>query len=235
MLHLVVFVCWLGLTHADGGATHQDDAVIFLQMGLTTARDETLADSKQGMLETKHDATSTDSEQSDGGGHLRRQEICEDSGNANYPCSEYTEVNSCQEGICCEWGKTSAVRRRYLANDAKTNCRRTCGYCATPAPTFTYTISMVMDEGCLNIIKNIADNLVVTKPIGECTTNVDGDHVIFACPHDIGDTGKKIQELEYDNDDCTGEPRLITDINNGCNSYHWGNMRMTWDGWCMGM
>ena len=78
---------------------------------------------------------------------------------------------------------------------------------------------------------------VLTRPIGECTTNVLGSSVIFKCEGDY------INELVYidasqgpvpEVPDCSGDLFYIMPIRNECNSYDWGSMLATWTDYCVG-
>jgi len=127
-----VFVCWLRLTHADGSATHQDDAVSFLQMGLTTANDETTADSKLGMLATINNAISTDVAQSDGGRHLRRRQVveqCREKVGNGYCKKEGGSGREAADGTFSPGGlgSTTLDPGDNTTNDCEALCRRTMG------------------------------------------------------------------------------------------------------------
>merc|ERR1711937_39502 len=75
----------------------------------------------------------------------------------------------------------------------------------------------------------------LTKPVGVCTTNVIGSSVKFACENGV------IQEHVFidatagnapKTPDCSGPKKYVMPIKNGCNNYQWGNMYMTWKGFC---
>merc|ERR1719150_1596226 len=71
MLRLLLSMCWLGLTHGDGSAIHQDDAVSVLQMGLSTGSKEETADN--GQLDMESNETLVDSGESMLEGRRRRR------------------------------------------------------------------------------------------------------------------------------------------------------------------
>merc|ERR1719242_1331830 len=122
-------------------------------------------------------------------------------------------------------------------------------YCMTPkADEWTFTVSMVMNEGCETMMypEDQATmewgtsfyhvDEVLTRPIGECTTNVLGSSVIFTCEGDY------INEHVYidastgaapETPDCSGDVLYVMPIRNTCNSYDWGSMDATWTDYCM--
>merc|ERR1719195_853138 len=75
-------------------------------------------------------------------------------------------------------------------------------------------------------------NEVLTRPIGECTTNVLGSSVIFTCEGDYinehvyidASTNPDVPETP----DCSGEVMYVMPIKNECNSYSWGSMLAVW-------
>merc|ERR1719433_2643910 len=79
---------------------------------------------------------------------------------------------------------------------------------------------------------------VLTRPIGECTTNVLGSSVIFTCEGDYINEHVYIDASTNPNfpetPDCSGELLYVMPIRNECNAYDWGSMLATWDGYCVG-
>merc|ERR1719378_1268324 len=77
---------------------------------------------------------------------------------------------------------------------------------------------------------------VLTRPIGECTTNVLGSSVKFTC-----DAGVIMEHVYIDASqgpypltaDCSGKELYIMPIKNGCNKYTWGSMSAVWSDYCM--
>ena len=123
------------------------------------------------------------------------------------------------------------------------------GFCPKPASTkpkttkkprqyFSFTPSLVYvkdtqcqkkgeGEGYFDFI----EPKQITRPVGECTTNVLGSDVIFECDeskgvilehvfHDVT-TGKGTKGS------CDGKLQYTMPISNGCNDYSWGAMKMT--------
>ena len=122
---------------------------------------------------------------------------------------------------------------------------------------WTFTVSMVMTENCEGMaytpetalipmgqpqegMQTTTDfyhqNEVLTVPIGVCTHNVIGSSVIFTCAdghideHVYEDAAQGPVPLEAD---CSGELKYTMPIYNTCNTYPWGSMEATWDGYCM--
>merc|ERR1719242_1370251 len=122
---------------------------------------------------------------------------------------------------------------------------------------WTFTVSMVMNAGCETMMypeeyatipwADVPEGYtpstnyyhveeVLTRPIGECTTNVIGSSVIFVC------MGDYIAEHVYidasqgaapEIPDCSGDLMYTMPIYNGCTGYTWGSMKAVWDGYCM--
>merc|ERR1719354_661193 len=121
---------------------------------------------------------------------------------------------------------------------------------------WTFTVSMVMTENCTGMAYTPETGLIplgqpedgmqtmlnlyhleeeLTVEIGVCTHNVIGSSVIFTC------AGDYIEEHVYLDAtqgpvpieaDCSGELQYIMPIHNTCNTYTWGSMQATWDGYC---
>merc|ERR1712048_632836 len=75
----------------------------------------------------------------------------------------------------------------------------------------------------------------LTKPVGVCTTNVIGSHVIFACDKGVIQEHVYIENLDGKapkTPDCSGPKKYVMPIENGCNNYNWGSMYMSWKGFC---
>merc|ERR1719499_1968049 len=132
----------------------------------------------------------------------------------------------------------------------------------TYADEWTFTVSMVMNDQCMDMAyPDVATatvdwasygmtieegytsttnfyhyNEVLTRPIGECTTNVLGSSVIFTCEGDYIN-----EHVYYDasqgpvpvEPDCSGDVMYVMPIMNTCNAYDWGSMEATWEGYCM--
>merc|ERR1719163_910733 len=127
--------------------------------------------------------------------------------------------------------------------------------CTSPTKTFSmpkskpdmwnFTVSMVMKDMCKEMMYNdTSSNFyhiheLLSRPIGECTTNVLGSSVKFTCEGDYINehvyidaanvTGPPVPKIP----NCTGSPLYIMPIRNTCNKYSWGSMLATWDGYCM--
>jgi len=116
---------------------------------------------------------------------------------------------------------------------------------------WTFNVSMVMNDDCSAMKYNTSEpdydsttqfhfvNEVLTRTIGECTTNIIGSSVVFEC------MGDWINEHVYidasqpgavlpEEPTCLGSPMYIMPIMNGCNKYSWGGMSAVWDdAYCM--
>lgn len=146
------------------------------------------------------------------------------------------------------------VAQMETCMDVKTQYQKQ-GCCGSPAKTFnmpdmktdgpdmwTFTVSMVMNDGCRAMTYNRSVPLfyhfheVLTRPIGECTTNVLGSSVKFTCEGDhinehvyIDATAGAVPKVP----NCSGNVMYIMPIRNTCNKYSWGSMLATWQGYCM--
>merc|ERR1719325_182694 len=99
-----------------------------------------------------------------------------------------------------------------------------------------------MNEGCETMKYDESVPLfyhveeVLTRPIGECTTNILGSSVIFTCEGDYINEHVYIDASQGPvpiEPDCSGELMYIMPTENGCNKYVWGSMSAVWDGYCM--
>jgi len=106
--------------------------------------------------------------------------------------------------------------------------------------TFTYTASLSYTDGnCTTMTSDPAWQVpptTLTKPVGECTTNVVGHTGIFECDGQ----GRVLEHVYWDGISpggtpgvCIGAPMHTMTQDNGCTFHGWGHMLMTWEGWCM--
>merc|ERR1719471_841509 len=75
----------------------------------------------------------------------------------------------------------------------------------------------------------------LTVEIGVCTHNVIGSSVIFTCAGDYIDEHVYLDATNGSvpiEPDCSGDLQYTMPIYNTCNTYEWGSMQATWDGYC---
>jgi hypothetical protein len=100
----------------------------------------------------------------------------------------------------------------------------------------------------------MAEDVTLIKPIGVCTKNVVGSTVRFTCDEDKGVIVEHVHHDVLDGSSCedgaTGactcqnhvteqhqptasDRTMLMPIANGCSHHFFGDMKMTWDKWCM--
>merc|ERR550517_582640 len=82
------------------------------------------------------------------------------------------------------------------------------------------------------------DRQTLFRRTNECTTNVIGSSVKFTCDKETGGIMEHVfidatQTAVPETPDCSGALLYTMPIENGCNSYDWGNMKMQWEDFCM--